>query len=78
MNRKPEIKSIDAFINGTPGKEVNEPMKIPSFKKNKKFPLEIAPELDEMINTAVSTSPFKITKHDWIITAIIEKIQKSN
>lgn len=77
MVRKPEIPGVDDFIKG---KEVKPTSKIGSFinKKSKKFPLDLHPDLDDLINAAVSDYPGKISKHDWIITAITEKIERDN
>lgn len=67
--------NLDDFINGSQA-EKKEQIKIPAFKKSKKFPLEIPPELDELIYGVLNASTTKITKHDWIIAAIVEKLER--
>ena len=67
--------NLDDFINGSQTKK-KEQIQIPSFKKSKKFPLEIPPELDELIYGVLNASTTKLTKHDFIITAIVEKLQR--
>jgi hypothetical protein len=79
--RKPEIgKDVDDFIKGSSSdskeKENSKPLSIMAFKKPKTFPVNLPPELDEMINNAVNELPYKMTKHDWILTAIVEKLER--
>ena len=72
VRRKPKSSNLDEFI--------NEGGAAPKIQKHSKdvqvVTLRLPTEMLESVDQAVSERPLKISRHQWLLEAVLEKLER--